>query len=41
MDNLMLVLGWGSPIGVGIFLLCIAGMVFILSRADKERKKKD
>jgi len=35
----MLVLGWGSPIGVGIFLLCIAGMIFILSKANKDKKK--
>ena len=40
MDNLMLVLGWGSPIGVGIFLICIAGMVFILSKAEGEEEKK-
>ncbi len=40
MDNLILILGWGSPIGLGIFLLCIAGMIFILSKVDK-RKKKD
>ena len=40
MDNLILILGWGSPIGIGIFLLCIAGMIYILSRVDK-RKKKD
>lgn len=39
MDNLMLVIGWGSPIGVGIFLLCIAGMISILSKADRKRKK--
>ena len=41
MDNLMLVLGWGSPIGIGIFLLCIAGMVFILTMAQKKKGKKD
>jgi len=39
MDNLMLVLGWGSPIGTGIFLLCLAGMVFLLSKVDKKGKK--
>ena len=39
MDNLMLVLGWGSPIGVGIFLLCLAGMIFLLSKADRKSKK--
>jgi formate-dependent nitrite reductase membrane component NrfD len=39
MDNLIMILGWGSPIGIGIFLLCLAGMIFILSKADKQRKK--
>jgi hypothetical protein len=34
--ELQLVLGWGSPIGIGIFLLCIAGMVYILSKAGKD-----
>jgi hypothetical protein len=38
MDDIMLVLGWGSPIGTGIFLLCVAGMIFILSRVGKEKK---
>jgi len=38
MDDLMFILGWGSPIGIGIFLLCIAGMVFILSKANKRKK---
>ncbi len=38
MDDVMLVLGWGSPIGIGIFLLCLAGMIFLLSRAGKEKK---
>ena len=41
MDNLMLILGWGSPIGTGIFLLCIAGMIFILTKAQKAKGKKD
>ena len=41
MDNLMLILGWGSPIGIGIFLLCIAGMIFILTKAQKAKGKKD
>ena len=38
--DLMLVLGWGSPIGIGIFLLCLGGMVFLLSRIGKEKDKK-
>jgi len=39
MDNWILILGWGSPIGIGIFLLCLAGMIYILSRVDRKRKK--
>jgi hypothetical protein len=39
--DLMMILGWGSPIGVGIFLLCLAGMIYILSKADRKGKKKD
>ena len=44
MNDLMLVLGWGSPIGTGVFLLCLAGMIYVLSlanKASKETKKKD
>ncbi|MFC2020066.1 hypothetical protein ACFLU4_09040 [Chloroflexota bacterium] len=41
MDNLILLIGWGSPIGIGIFLLCLAGMIYILSKADRNKKKKD
>jgi hypothetical protein len=37
MDDLMLVLGWGSPIGTGIFLVCLAGMIYILSRVGKKK----
>jgi hypothetical protein len=39
MDNWILILGWGSPIGIGIFLLCLAGMIFLLSKADRKGKK--
>ena len=35
----VLVLGWGSPIGVGIFLLCLGGMIYLLSKADAENKR--
>ena len=43
MGDLILVVGWGSPIGVGIFLLCIAGMIYILTKAQKakDKDKKD
>ena len=39
--DLMLVLGWGSPIGTGIFLLCLAGTIYILSRVGKGKEKKE
>ena len=29
--------GWGSPIGTGIFLLCLGGFIYLLSRADRKR----
>lgn len=38
MENLLLVLGWGSPIGTGIFLVCLAGMIYILSRVGRNKK---
>ncbi|MFH1598291.1 MAG: hypothetical protein ABIB97_04465 [Patescibacteria group bacterium] len=41
MGDLQLILGWGSPIGTGLFLVCIAGFIWILSKASKEKKKKD
>ena len=39
MSDWMLVLGWGSPIGIGIFLVCLAAMIFLLSKASKKRKE--
>lgn len=39
MDNIQFVFGWGSPIGTGIFLICLAGMIFILSKASKNKDK--
>ena len=37
MDNSMLILGWGSPIGIGIFLVCLGTMIFLLSRASGKK----
>jgi hypothetical protein len=39
MDEIFLVLGWGSPIGIGFFLFCIGGMIFFLSKASAQNKK--
>ncbi len=38
MENLFLVLGWGSPIGIGIFLVCLGGMIYLLSQAGRKRE---
>ncbi|HKM40332.1 MAG TPA: hypothetical protein VJZ99_00385 [Patescibacteria group bacterium] len=39
MESLFLVLGWSSPIGIGIFLLCLGGMIYLLTKADTESKR--
>ena len=36
--DLFLVLGWGSPIGIGIFLALLGTMIFLISKADKISK---
>ncbi len=40
MPDALLVLGWGSPIGIGIFLLCLGAMIFFLRRASAQGEKK-
>lgn len=37
MSDLALTLGWGSPIGTGLFLVCLGGMIFLLSHAGKKK----
>ncbi len=39
MENWFLMLGWSSPIGIGIFLLCLGGMIYLLSKADAVSKR--
>ena len=39
MDNWILILGWGSPIGIGIFLVLLGSMIFILAKADETSKR--
>ena len=36
--DLFLVLGWGSPIGLGIFLALLGTMIYLLSKADEKSK---
>lgn len=38
MDELFLILGWGSPIGTGIFLLCLGVMLYLLTKAKSINK---
>jgi len=38
MENLWLVFSWGSPIGVGIFLVCLAAMIYLIAKADEKSK---
>jgi hypothetical protein len=39
MGNWFLLLGWGSPIGIGIFLICLSGTIYLLSKIDAESKR--
>ena len=37
--DLFLVLGWGSPIGIGIFLALLGSMIFLLAKANEITKR--
>lgn len=39
MDNLWMVFFWSGPIGLGVFLLCLGGFIYLLSRADEVSKR--
>ncbi len=39
MGDWILILGWGSPIGVGIFLVLLGTMIFMLAKADQVSKR--
>ena len=39
MENLYLVLGWGSPVGLGLLLVCLGAMIYLLSKADEISKR--
>lgn len=40
MEQLFTVSGWTSPLGVGIFLIMLGIFIYILSKADKNKKGK-
>jgi hypothetical protein len=37
--DMWLVLHWGSPIGIGIFLVCLGAMILLFSKADEISKR--
>ena len=37
--DLFLILGWGSPIGLGIFLCLLGCMIFLIGKADEASKR--
>ena len=37
--DMWLVLYWTGPIGVGIFLVSLGGMIYLLSKADEVSKR--
>jgi len=39
MGDLMMILGWGSPIGIGIFLVLLGTMIFVIAKADEVSKR--
>jgi len=38
-EGIFLVLGWGSPIGIGIFLVLLGAMIFLIAKADAISKR--
>jgi len=39
MESWFLILGWSSPIGIGVFLLCLGSMIYLISKADAVNKR--
>jgi uncharacterized membrane protein len=37
--DMWLVFYWTGPIGVGIFLVCLGGMIYLISKADEIGKR--
>lgn len=38
MTQLFSPIAWGSPLGVGLFLICLGLFIYLLSLADKNGK---
>jgi len=37
--DMWLALYWGSPIGIGVFLVCLGAMIYLISKADEISKR--
>jgi hypothetical protein len=37
--DMWLVFYWTGPIGIGVFLVCLAAMIFLLTKADEVSKR--
>jgi len=37
MSDIYSVLGWGSPIGTGAFLLLLGGFIYLVSKSAKKK----
>jgi len=40
LEALLSPVSWGSPLGVGVFLLCLGVFLYLLSLAEKNKKAK-
>ena len=39
MEDLFVIIGWGAPVGIGIFLVCLGTMIWLLAKADEISKR--
>jgi len=35
MESLFVIIGWGSPVGIGTFLVCLGTMIWLIAKADE------
>ena len=40
MEGLYFLLGWGSPVGTGFFLVCLGTFINLLAGAGEKKKTK-
>ncbi len=40
MELLLSPVAWGSPLGVGVFLICLGVFLFLLKKAERNDRQK-